>query len=185
MLCIITQTKHVTLLSSRANNVEWTNLLYMATKTNYWETHSRSHKPSCYCRNGPTCGLFLGDTLKGQPVIHRSLWMYSLGRITSCHLYVGGQFVSAGLQSWDLQPWNLVALSTNCLWVAFKFIDSLGDIVLLLYSLPFVDNINCDSRFSALVHCGWTRAKEQCDTQRECPLRGQDRRPLQVPQSFS
>lgn len=96
--------------------------------------HSRSHKPSRGCRNGPTCGLFLGDTLKGQPVIHRSLWMYSLGRITSCHLHVGGQFVSTGLQSWDLQPWNLAALSANCLWVAFKCIDSLGDIVLLLYS---------------------------------------------------
>lgn len=81
---------------------------------------------------GPACGLFSGDVLKGQAVIHRSLRMYSFRRITTCHLRVGGQFASAGLQSRDLQPENLAALSANCSWVAFKFIDSLGDIVFLL-----------------------------------------------------
>lgn len=195
------QSKHLTLTSSSIKGNSW--LAHIANNVNHranklcnsiWRQrrtigrqfpHSRSHKPSHDCRNGPACGLFFGDTLKGLAVIHRSLWMYSLGRITSCHLHVGGQFVSTGLQSWRLWPWNLAALSANCLWVAFKFIDSLGDIVLLLCPQPIVNSLNYGSLFSVLVLHGWPGAREQCDAQRECPLRGQNRRPLQVPQSFS
>lgn len=129
---------------------------------------------------------FSGDTLKGQAAIHRSLWMYSLAMITSCHSHVGGQFVSTGPQSRGPRPWNLAALSANCSWVVFfKFIDSLCDIVLLLCPSPFVCNINCDSRSFALVHGGWPGAREQRGAQRERPLRGQGRGPLQVPESFS
>lgn len=90
-----------------------------------------------------------------------------------------------GLQSWGLWLWNRPALSANCLWVAFKFIDSLGDIVLLLCPQPIVNNINCCSCFPAVVLHGWLGAREQCGAQQECPLRGQETRPLQVPLLFA
>lgn len=57
---------------------------------------------------------FLLGTLKGQAAVHRSLLMYSLAMITSCHSHVGGQFVSTGPQSWGLRARNLSALSANC-----------------------------------------------------------------------
>lgn len=95
--------------------------------------------------------FILKDTLKGQSAVHGRLWMYSLCKITSCHLHVGGQFFSVELQSWGLRPWNLTALSANCLWVAFKFIDSLGDIVLPLCPQPIVNRINYGS--SSLLLC--------------------------------
>lgn len=82
----------------------------------------------------------------------------------------------------SLWPWNLAALSANCSWVAFKFIDSLGDVVLPLCLQPIVSGINCGSRFPALVLRWWPGARDQRDAQRERPLRGQERRPLQVPQ---
>lgn len=77
--------------------------------------------------------------------------MHSPGRITSCHLHVGGQFVCVGLQSCSLWPRNLAALSANCLWVAFKFIDILGDIVLPLCPRSIVGHINHGCGLPALV----------------------------------
>lgn len=64
---------------------------------------------------------FLLGTLKGQAAVHRSLLMYSLAMITSCHSHVGGQFVSTGPQSRGPRPRNLSALSANCFRVVVLF----------------------------------------------------------------
>lgn len=64
---------------------------------------------------------FLLGTLKGQAAVHRSLLMYSLAMITSCHSHVGGQFVSTGPQSRGPRPRNLSALSANCFRVVVFF----------------------------------------------------------------
>ena len=77
------------------------------------------------------------------------------------------------------------ALSANCLWVAFKFIDSPGDIVFLLFPWAFVNKIKCDSCSASVVSGGCPGAREQRDAQRGRPLRGQERGPSQVPRCFS
>lgn len=96
---------------------------------NKWPRSIHTHKDKLFGNNSHiweainypvTAGMtqhvayFLLGTLKGQAAVHRSLLMYSLAMITSCHSHVGGQFVSTGPQSWGLRARNLSALSANC-----------------------------------------------------------------------
>lgn len=127
-------------------------------------------------------------TLKGQAAVHRSLFMYSLAMITSCHSHVGGQFISTGPQSRGLRPRNLSALSANCSRVVVFFFNLLTVFVRLRFYCAH--RLLCATLAVTPAHLLFGTAADQRPESSKMPsgsalFIGRGIRPSQVPWSFS